>query len=255
VRNPTTAVGVVNAAAASVILDDTLDVGTILTLVSEFQNFNPDALQSQQVPTEYSPRGGVAYEEIQWELADPMIEPFRGVEEDGALTTRNVIVDVRGRESIEDELPGLATQLDDVGFDAEVVAGGSLGYDTTIRYGPRGRDAALLLAAHLQGGVTAELDEDIAGYRVVLSVGSDFGGVRSEPLPLEQLPVDLVPPTTDPSTDTYGEDPSGPTVTEPGDPGEGADPSGEDAWDAVDATTTTVPGVAPTDSEAAATCR
>ena len=50
IRNPSTAVGVVNAAAASVRMDDTLDVGTILTLMREFQNFNPEELASTQVP-------------------------------------------------------------------------------------------------------------------------------------------------------------------------------------------------------------
>jgi LCP family protein required for cell wall assembly len=263
VRNPSTAIGIVNAAAAAVTLDDTLDVGTILTLVQEFQDFNPNSLESQQVPTEYAPRGGVAYEEILWDAAEPLIEPFRGVEAGRPLTPDQVIVDVRGREAIEDEMEGYAGQLDAAGFDAEVVQGGSLGSDTVVRYGPRGREAALLLAAQLEGTPEVELDEDIAGYRVELSIGSDFAGVRAEPLPLDQLPPDLVPPTTDDDGDAAVEEEGPSTSEESGEeetstsdvPGERVDPVTDPELGGAVVTTTSVPGVAPTDSQAAAACR
>ena len=266
-RNPGTAMGVIDAVRGSVVLDDTLDVGTLLTLVSEFQDFNPDSLDSQQVPTEYSPRGGVAYEEIIWDLAEPLVEPFRGVDPGAPLTPRNVIVDVSGRSSDEDELAAHAAALDGAGFDAEVVDGGSYGYDTVIRYGEAGREAALLLAAQLEGTPQVELDDELPGYRVVLSVGSDFAGVRAEPLPLDQLPPDLLPVEDadgDGSGDGWTEpDGSGSDGTVP----DGSDGTGTDGSDlgaepgdgggqvTSTTTTTTVPGVAPSDSHAAQTCR
>jgi LCP family protein required for cell wall assembly len=270
VRNPSTAVGIVNAAAASVTLDDTLDVGTILTLVSEFQNFNPDSLDSQQVPTVYAPRGGVAYEEVQWDLAEPMIEPFRGVDPGQPLAARNVIVDVRGRESIEDELIDHAARLDTAGFDAEVVEGGSLGSDTVIRYGPRGRDAALLLAAQLETLPEVELDEDLAGYRVELSVGSDFTGVREAALPLDQLPQDLLPERGSDDGSYDGPDGSDGSGSDGSDEGDGSEDTtttegdgstttdglpGIGIGDGTTTTTTSTPGVVPTNLAAAATCR
>jgi polyisoprenyl-teichoic acid--peptidoglycan teichoic acid transferase len=249
-RNPSTAVGVVNAAASSVVLDDTLDVGTILSLVSEFQNFNPESLESQQVPTEYSPRGGVAYEEILWDEADPMIEPFRGVDPNQPLTPRSVIVDLVGRDSIAEELELSASVLDGAGFDAEVFQSGPVTSRTVIRYGARGREAALLLAAHLESVPEFDYDEEIAGYRVVLSAGRDFDGVRSAPLAVDQLPAELLPSTT-----VATELP--PSTADPG-AGVGVPPgSVGPATPQTDATTTTtsLPGVAPTDHEAAATCR
>ena len=57
IRNPSTAVGVVNAAASSVRMDDTLDVGTILTLVTEFRDFNPDSLAVPADPDLLRPAG------------------------------------------------------------------------------------------------------------------------------------------------------------------------------------------------------
>ncbi len=238
VRNPSTAVGVVNAAASSVRMDDTLDVGTILTLVNAFQDFNPDSLQSQQVPTYADPRGGVAYQAIDWAGAEPLLELFRGVDPGTPLTPGSVIVDVEGDSDEMQRLGEIAGQLDAAGFDAEEFDA-RVGSTTTITYGPTGRDAALLLAAQLEALPKMELDEDITGHRVVLSVGTDFAGVRSEPIPLDQLPPDLVPTTTASSTTV--------AATTTGDPADG-EPTG-------DTTTTSVPGVVPTDPDKAATCR
>ncbi len=238
IRNPSTAVGVVNAAAASVRMDDTLDVGTILTLVNEFKNFNPDSLLSQQIPTYADPRGGVAYQSIDWEAAEPLLEMFRGVDAGSPLTPSAVIVDVEGDSEDRARLDDAAARLDTAGFDAEVFESRS-GSATTITYGPNGRDAALLLAAQLEAIPVMELDEEISGYRVVLSIGTDFAGVRAEALPVDQLPPELIPTTTAPTTtvpDTSTEDTTDPSAT----------PS---------TTTTTVPGVVPTDPAKAATCR
>jgi LCP family protein required for cell wall assembly len=212
-----------------------LDVGTILTLVTEFQNFNPDSLVSQQIPTYADPRGGVAYQAIDWEAAEPLLEPFRGVDPGAAMTPGAVIVDVEGDEEQIDQLNDTSAKLDGAGFDAEVFDARGVA-TTTITYGPNGREAALLLAAQLESVPQVELDEEISGYRVVLSVGSDFAGVRAEAIPVEQLPPDLIPTTTAPST----------TVTTP---------STDDPTATTSTTTTSVPGVVPTDPAKAATCR
>ncbi len=239
IRNPSTAVGVVRAAASSVRMDDTLDVGTILTLVSEFQSFNPESLDSVQIPTYADPRGGVAYQSIDWEAAEPLLEPFRGVDPGTPITPSGVIIDVEGSEDRLEQLEGTAGQLDAAGFDAEALTTRTSPSATTLTYGPKGRDAALLVASQLEVVPQVELDEELSGYRVVLSIGDDFGGVRATALPLDQLPPDLLPPapvttTSSVPTDTTGEVPG---VEQPA------------------ATTTSVPGVVPTDPERAATCR
>lgn len=243
VRNPSTAVGVVNAAAAAVRMDDTLDIGTILTLVSEFQNFNPDALVSQQIPTYADPRGGVAYQSIDWEAAEPLLEQFRGADPGAPLSPGTVIVDVEG-DLDDPQLQAIADQLDAAGFDADAFDARAP-QQSTITYGPRGREAALLLAAQLEELPELELDEEISGYRVVLSVGRDVPRVRAEALPLDQLPADLIPTTSAPAPEAGvpTEESTDDTAVEPTE-----DPSAS-------TTTTSVPGVVPTDPAKAATCR
>lgn len=240
VRNPSTAVGIVNAAASSVRMDDTLDVGTILTLAGEFQNFNPDSLLSLQIPTYPDARGGVAYQSVDWEAAEPILEQFRGVDPGASPEPTAIIVDVVGPEADAAALGETVAQLDAAGFDAEVFEA-RRSATTTITYGPSGREAALRLAAQLGAVPQFRIDPDITGYRVVLSVGSDFGGVLAEAVPVESLPQDQLPPPSTASTTTTPA-PSTDTAA-PGDPAEGT------------VTTTTAPGVVPTDPERAATCR
>jgi len=246
-RNPSTAVGVVNAAAGSVTLDQTLDVGTIISLLSKFQSFNPDSLDSVQVPTHAAPRGGVAYQDIAWDEAEPLLVPFRGVDPGAPLQQRNVIVDVSGPDSRAEELAGIATQLDTASFDAEVIDDGSKQQRTSISYGPTGRDAAILLAAQLDIVPEFDLDEDLPGNRVVLEVGTDFGTVRAEAIPVDQLPADQLPPVT---TADVPEDTTSSTETT-----ETIAPEGDGVDMSLPGVTTTVLGVVPTDPERAATCR
>jgi len=239
IRNPGTAVGLVNAGTKAVTLDSTLDVGTILDLVRQFRNFNPDSLQTDQVPTIGAPRGGIAYQEVEWDPTLPLLLPFQGVAPGAEPTVSNVLVDVRGPS---EDAARVSSELDTVGFDAEALDSGRSGSSTTVTYGPQGRTAALLLAAQLEDLPTLKFDESIVGYRVILNLGSGFGGVRSTPLPLDQLPPDLAP--TPPTTTTL---PPPTTVAT-----------------SVDGSTTSVPtedsnrpappGVVPTDPVKAAAC-
>lgn len=242
IRNPSTASGLVDAATHAVVLDDTMNVGTILALVGEFRSFNPDDLVTRQIPTESAPRNGVAYQDVVWDKALPLLVPFWAGTGEG-LQPGGVIVDVRGPTKAASSLKGLADSLDAAGFDAEAVDSRGASGTTTITYGPYGRDAAVLLARYL--GTTPKLveDEKVMGFRVILDAGSTVPTVRSEPLPLDQLPPELASTTT--------------TTTTP--PRDGSP-------DTTESTTTTVvtdgappdaapPGIVPTDPEKAAACR
>lgn len=245
-RNPNTALGVINAASSSVKMDSTLDVGTLLSLATQFQSFNPDSLQSTQIPTYADPRGGVSYQGVDWAGAEPLLEPFRGVDPATGPTPSNVIVTVTGASSDRERLDQVVTQLDTAGFDADVLDSRSTAKQTTITYGPKGRDAAVLLAAQLGAMPKFVYDDTIVGYRVDLAVGSDFSNVLEQATPIDQLPADQLPPpaaTPDTSSSTPGSSVSTDQV-----PVE--DDAGQVPEDAID-----TPGVVPTDPAAAALCR
>ena len=244
-RNPNTALGVINAAASSVKMDSTLDVGTLLSLATQFQSFNPDSLQSVQIPTYAAPRGGIAYQEIDWAAAEPLLEPFRGVAVGAVPTKQQVMVDVAARSAQMDIATGAAVQLDTAGFDAEVLADRTAGPVTKIQYGPLGRDAAVLLAAQLKTIPQFERNDEIQGYRVILTVGTDFTGVSDTAVPVDSLPADQLPPTDAPVPPA----PTAPETSSTAPPLDGG-PVGAPAPDEAE-----VPGVVPTDPAAAALCR
>jgi polyisoprenyl-teichoic acid--peptidoglycan teichoic acid transferase len=240
IRNPSTAVGIVDSATSAVVLDDTLNVGTILDLLQQFRSFNPDDLQTEQVPTAAAPRGGVAYQEILWDQAEPLLEPFRGIDPAKGLQPANVIVDVKGPSRDAAKLNETSGRLDKAGFDAEVFPTRGTAGPTTITYGPKGRDAAVLLARQLQAIPKLVPDATINGYRVVLSVGNDFQGVRDQLLPVDQLPPALrpLPTTTVPPGVPSTEAQTTTTVITEGAPADAGPP-----------------GIVPTDPAKAAACR
>ena len=246
-RNPNTALSAINAASGSVKMDSTLDVGTLLSLAQQFQSFNPDSLDSQQIETFAAPRGGVAYQDVNWDVTEPMLEPFRGVDPAAGPSASNVIVSVSGPAGDTDRLNQTVQQLDTAGFDADIVDSRKTPATTTVTYGAKGRDAAVVLAQQLGTMPEFVFDPTIVGYRVVLAVGDDFGGVLDAPKPLDQLPTDQLPPSTaDAPSTTVAPTTSESTV--------GEQPIEEDvAPPPEDADNT--PGVVPTDDAAAALCR
>jgi LCP family protein required for cell wall assembly len=244
IRNPSTAVGIIDAATGAVVLDDTLNVDTILGLLQQFRTFNPDDLGSQQIPTVADTRSGIAYQQVLWDQAEPLLAPFRAVDPAVGLQPGNVIVDVRGPSNASETLTSTAQELDAAGFDAEAYPTRSGTSQTTITHGPSGRDAAILLARQLQTIPKLVEDEDVRGNRVILNLGRDFGGVRPDPLPVEELPPNLRPaPVTQPDPATTAA-PS-PTTGQPATTlvTDGAPPD------------LAPPGVVPTDPAKAAACR
>jgi len=240
----------VNAGAQAVLLDTQLDVGTILDLVDQFRNFNPDALVTDQVPTVAAPRGGVAYQDVDWEGTAPLLVPFQGVVLGQRPEPTDIIVDVRGRTP-EDQVT--TTFLDKKGFDAEAFGSkGASGGSTTIAYGPEGRDAALVLATYMKTTPKLVLDRTLVGYRVVLTLGGDYVGTREEPIAYEDLPPGLAPPASSTSTSSTTTTVAGGTASTSTTAPAG---SATTAPDAEDANRPAPPGVVPTDPERAATCR
>ena len=240
-----------DAAAAAVTMDDTLNAGSILDLVSQFRNFNPDDLQTQQIPTVSQPIDGVDYQAVEWDQAEPLIEPFRGVEPGKPIEAKQVIVDVKGSSAQSAALTDLSNKLDAAKFDSEPTEVRQTASGTTIAYGPKGRDAAILLARQIDQTPKLVEDDTITGYRVVLTVGKVLPGVRADALPVDQLPPELqsLPTSTAPAAPTTATGSKDETSTTT--PVTTEDPSVA----AGDVNQPASPGIVPTDPAKAAICR
>lgn len=194
-RNPGTAIGIVDAGVDAVKIDDTLTTGMIMELVSVFRTFNPDELETQQIPTAGSMRGGVSFQEVVWDETVPMLLAYWGFDGDGKLNPGDIVVDVKGARSASDAADLLTMALDTAGFDAEVDSARYTPKVTTITFGDAGFHAALTLAGHLEGELELDYDEDIIGPRVEVTLGDTPIAIREEPLSPDELPPELqIPP-------------------------------------------------------------
>ncbi len=192
IRNPTTALGLVNAGIDSVTTDSDLDAGQIVDLIQTFRDFSVDSLETQQLPTVSAGSKKISYQEVVWDEAEGMLDIFRGIREPGDVVPADVIVGLPPAVAASAEL---AAALDAVGFDAgiedsSVEAGrGKKGATvTTIRFGLRGIEAARVLASHLGSDVVFEFSMELPGRRLELIPGSSGQTLLETPLPMDEVP-------------------------------------------------------------------
>lgn len=268
IRNPSTALGLVNAAIGSVQTDNDLDAGQIVELIQTFRDFSVQNLEAEQIPTVGSGRAGViSYQEVVWEEAEGLLDIYRGIRGEGEVVPSDVIVGLPPTVPASAEL---AQQLEAAGFDAgtedaSVVVGGRKAAvkPTVIRFGLRGIEAAQVLAGHLSGEVTYEFSTGLPGRRLELIPGTEVPTLLETPTPIDQVPVPSIAEqrtgkggatttTTSPSTTTTTRR-STTTVAPSSTTTSVVSPSTTSTLDA-DVTTTTAIGVNTFDADAATQC-
>jgi len=243
-RNPAAAFQLVDAAVQVVTIDETMNLGQIKDIVDRFRNFNVDALQKYQLPTTIGGSAStISYLNVNWDEAEPILDIFRGTVPGEEPAISDVQVSVASSSSPLGDANAVAAQLEERRFDADVdpkavkSPTSKSTAKTVITYGKRGRDAAALLARHLDAQPTFKLDPTLPGARIRLTPGPDFSAVRAEPA--DASSVSQPPPTT---TTTAKKAPVS-TTTVPG----AVAPTTE-------APTTTIYGADVVDDEAAKSC-
>ncbi|MFN8050839.1 MAG: LCP family protein [Acidimicrobiales bacterium] len=201
IRNPTTALGLVNAGLKAVKVDDRMDGGQIVDLIQTFREFSVQNLKSDQIPTVSSGsskgKSKVSYQEVVWDKAEGLLDVFRGIRGPGEVLAGDVIVGLPPSSAAS---PALAEALDKAGFDAgtedtsiESGSGKGTNRPTVIRFGLRGGDAARLLASRLDGDVVYEFSTELPGRRLELIPGTTAPQVRDSALPIDQVPQPTIP--------------------------------------------------------------
>lgn len=281
IRNPTTALGLVNAALAALKVDERLDVGQIIDLIRRFRSFSVDSLERYQLPTTEGGNPSISYQNVDWEAAEPMLDVFRGGSPTGVPEPRDVIVDVAAPVAAGTPI---VSALRSAGFDASSVdttavtsnkksssgsnedeeegdgASESAGLPerTVVRFGPKGVDAVRLLQSHLPVDIRLDYQADIPGRVLELSLGADVTELRTPARPIEEIPV---PSTTTPGSrkrSSTSVEPttssSSTTVVDPGAETASTVPAPEGSSLPETVTTTTAIGVVPLDPVAVERC-
>jgi len=262
IRNPSTALGLVNAAIKSVRTDDELTAGQIVDLIQTFRDFSVQNLKSEQIPTVGKMnRAGTSYQDVIWGQAEGLLDIYRGIREPGQVVPGDVIVGLPQSVAASADL---SQRLDQLGFDAgtddsSVVAGGgkkaSAPKTTVIRFGIRGIEAAQVLASHFETDVEYEFSADLPGRRLELVPGADLPALIDTARPMDQVPVPTIVEQTKGRGSTTTSSTSTTTTTAANSPTTtSVDSSPTTSSLEPDVTTTTAIGMNTFDAKAATQC-
>lgn len=185
IRNPVTLDNLVDAALATVTVDDVLTADDIIDLATRFRGFDPNQLDLYSLPVVNDSIGGASVLRLVDTSAQPILDLFRGTEVASAATPDGVRVLVLNGSGLAGQAGAASDDLVAVGFTA-AGTGEAEHFDftrTVVRYEPGQAAVAELVARYLVAG--AELVEvaEPLGADVVVVTGEDFAGVRSTPVP------------------------------------------------------------------------
>ncbi|HEX8580749.1 MAG TPA: LCP family protein [Acidimicrobiales bacterium] len=235
VRNPIVLNQLIDVALDSVVLDDQLSAKDIFQLGNRFRSFDPATLETYSLPTaDEVTAGGAAVQLLLADEAEPILDVFRGQQEDeGAdLPPGEVRVRVLNGSGITGQAGQAAADLAGAGFD--VIGSGdaeAFGAATTVvRFAPGKQVEADVARRWLAAGAQVQEAPELAGgdVDVVVVTGADYAGVRAE-----AAAADDASPA---ATATTGTTAPSPSTTAPG------------------STTTVPPEVVPQAPEGAAPC-
>lgn len=249
-RNPSSALRLIDAAVGAITVDDTMTVGQIRELASRFGSFNVKNLEKYRLPTTIGGNASNSYLNVSWDEAEPILDIFRNISFGTPLEPRDIQVEVGASASPVGPPPSVVAALEAVGFDsdADTEAARRPPARTVIRYGPKGRGSAAVLARWLDADPTFVYDDALPGARLRLEAGPDLRGIRTTPL--EESAVTYPPGAPGRSTTTT----ASPTSSSPGSSSPTTEPGAAPTSEST-IPTTTAPGVLPVDEAAAESCK
>lgn len=212
IRNPVTLDHLVNAALASVTVDNVLKGADIVALGRRFRDFNPADLDLYSLPVVDDTIGGAAVLRLVDARAQSILDVFRGTDA-ASLTPSGVRVKVLNGSGTPGEAGRVSSGLVAAGF-TSAGTGEAESFNlprTVVRYSAGESDAAELVARYLTAGADLEQVSGALGADVVVVTGTDFAGVLAQPRP---APSTSTPPSSSSTSVTTSSSTSSPTTTQ-----------------------------------------
>ena len=212
-RNPRTLSSLINTGVQNIRLDQGTTAGDLIALGNAFRTFDPNALQTYNLPVIGTVRGGADVLDLQTGGAEPILAMFRGTgtEDAGALTPASVAVLVLNGSGTQNQAADASSILATAGFKMSEPGSSAGVARTEVRYAPGQEAQAALVARHLFADVALVPDQDAGQVTVV--TGPDFRAALVEPRPESDFPVPTTTTTTAPPTTTAAPDATGSTDT------------------------------------------
>ena len=173
-RNPSTMVELLDAASASLTLDQDLTLAELIALGEAFADFNPENLQRQrlEVYTVWHPDGAYKGEAAYKGANAPLLEIFRGAAD--SVRPSEVSLTIAGFHDIFRD--DAADRLAGEGFEVLGSVASPDIPETVVLHGPDDRTEAMTVAQYLEPVPYVVEDDRVDG--VVAVLGSDYGGVH-----------------------------------------------------------------------------
>jgi LCP family protein required for cell wall assembly len=238
IRDPLVMNSLVNSGIKSVRVDTGLSAGDVVALGRTFRSFNPEELQTVQLPVYGTYIGAAAVVLPKMPEAEAVLSQFRNVATSADEAVRSISVNVQNGTGRYNEATKVSDALGKVGFTTGPPGDnlGITGEASIIRYHAGQEAQARLLARHLKSDVIFELStsngSSTTAEPLTLITGTSYAGVLEQARSAASVPgpSTTAPTTTAPGTSTTTM-PGASTTTDPG--------------DVSTSTTSTVPGYLP----------
>ncbi|MFQ5556838.1 MAG: LCP family protein [Acidimicrobiales bacterium] len=204
-RSPTTMASLLDAGQDSVLLDENLTLAELLDLGQAFSDFNPENLHrfALQLDTLEDSDGAYQGEALVPGVNEEVLDIFRGAAE--AVRPPDVAVSVTGADAgvLDETIEALAGDHLGFGIAGRALIASPLS-ETVVLHRPDQRDAAVLLARHLDPTPHVVQGGDVDG--IVLAIGDDFRRVlTSEPTSRLDIEAAIVLAGAAPALPSIGE--------------------------------------------------
>lgn len=199
--SPLQAKGLIELAAGSVVLDDTIDIGDMLDLGEKFKDFDPTKLLTFSLPTYTTDAEGKTDPLPDKPKAEPLLNVFRGlpINEVGPSLVKLTVKNGSGKEG---QAANVAGAFQKIGFQVKEPTTSEPAATTTVLHAPGQESYGLRVARHLTAPAQVQASEDLSPGEVVLITGADFTTVHEEPTPIDKMPTSTVPPAAGGSATT-----------------------------------------------------
>jgi polyisoprenyl-teichoic acid--peptidoglycan teichoic acid transferase len=203
ISNPLTLNRLIGIGVKDVTLDEGMSTSDLVRVGRRFRSLDPDTVDMLTLPTTPANVGGASVLRLNKEQAQIYIDRLNGIAPpsgDGTgVRPGDVRVRVLNGTGAEGAAASAGEALDKLGFTvADRGDADNYSYTRTVIRHASGRQAkAQLLQRYLAGGAVVREDASLRTVDVVLTLGGDYSGTRSEPAP--PSPGATAAPTTAPA--------------------------------------------------------
>ncbi len=188
-----TVVRLISAAGSNLTIDSGITADRLVELARVFKDPGSDAITTHVLPTvPFRTPGGAAVLAMQPAEAQQMLAVYRGEDPEPVVAEEAAVrLSIFNGSRTRGQAGEVESMLGAEGFEIDLIDNAPTTRETLITYGPGMEIGAERIARYLEVAPTFVPDPEANG--ISLTTGTDFGGIRAEPLPADEISAPEVP--------------------------------------------------------------